>query len=85
MPSISARQALALLALDLEVIHVLVLDDALDGDVERNLLRGVEVVVRLLLVHGGQRPDVEGAQLRHAAGGAERGRRVRRAGSPARS
>ena len=64
-------QALALLALDGEVIHVLVIDDALDGDVERDLLRGGEVAVRLLLVHDRQRADAEGAQLRDAGGGAD--------------
>ena len=65
------RQTLALLALDGEVIDVLVIDDAVDRDVERNLLRSGEVAVRLLLLDDRQGADPEGAQLRDAAGGAD--------------
>ena len=54
---------LALLGLDGEVVDVLVLDDAGDGDVQRDLLGLGEVAVRLLLLDDGQRADAEGAQL----------------------
>ena len=63
-------QPLALLRLDEEVIHVLAADAAVHCDVERNLLRLIELAVRLFLVDVGQRANVKRAQLGNPRGGA---------------
>jgi hypothetical protein len=63
--------ALALFGLDRVVVHVLVVRDAVDGHVERDLLRGGEVAVRLLLLDHRQGPDPERAQFGDAGGGTD--------------
>ena len=64
------REPLALLAIDDEVILILVIDDAVDRGVECDRLRECEVAVRFLLVDAGKRPDPEGAEFRDAGGSA---------------
>src|ERR1019366_3058856 len=64
-------KALTLLAFDGEIVYILVVDDALDGDVKRNLLRSGKVAVRLFFIHNGQGADVESTQFRDASGGAD--------------
>ena len=65
------REPLAFLRLDEEVIDVFAVDGAVDSDVERDLLRLVELAVRFFLVDVRQGADVEGAQLRDAGGRAD--------------
>ena len=64
-------ETLALLTFDGEVIDVLVIDDALHRDIERDRLRCGEVAVRLVLLHDGQITDPEGAHVGDAGLGAD--------------
>ena len=63
------RNPLPFLGIHGEIIDVLVLDHAVDGRVEVDLLRLVEIVVRLDLVDLGQGPHAEGVKVADAAGG----------------
>ena len=70
-PSISTDSRWPFLQFDGEVIDVLVIDDAGDGDAQRDLLRRGEIAVGLLLGDHREGADPEGAQLAEAAGGAQ--------------
>ena len=85
MPSISAGDALALLRLESEVVDVLVVDDALNGDIERNFLRGGKIAIGLLLSDDRQSADPKGLQLRDPRRTSARASRARPAGNRARS
>src|SRR6266849_4774135 len=63
--------ALAALGLELEIVHVLRLDLAADGDVKRDFLGLGQFAVRLDLLDRFERADPESSQFRNARGGAQ--------------